>query len=360
MKKTPCKKRQLFTFLLLLLAFALSIPKEATAQWLLFGRVEKRYDRCVELYNEKHYDEARECIKEFIESYPNSRWVEHLQFLDAKMETDAVEAKKKLHRFVMEYPNGEYSAKANFSLGEVCELTGDYEEAQRFYNRVYLYSLENDIRHEAGLRVAKCMLLAGDAQAAKNHLIIYLATWNVAPWHARAKELYADALYQSGEYMQALTQYKEIISEVSSPEELCPHCYLKIAEIYELKKDYEAAFQVYRQFLNTFPNALQKAHVEAKIKELASTLNINLSDNARPHLIEAGVFASEQEAMRLVGRLKRLGYQAYIVTLNTDTKRLLSVRLGPYESRESALAAAEQLNKEAGLEVALLPQGGQF
>jgi len=360
MKISLRKKRQVFAVVLVLLSLLLSLPEEATAEWLLFRRVEKRYDRCVELYMEKQYDEARECIKDFLSSYPNSRWVEHLQFLDAKMETDAVKAKEKLHRFVMEYPGGEYSAEANFSLGEICELTGEYSEAQKFYSRVYLYSLMNELRHEAGLRVAKCMLLGGDVQSAKNHLEIYLATWNIPPWQARAKELYADTLYQSGEYLKALTQYKEIISEVSSPEELCPRCYLKIAEIYELNEDYKAAFQVYRQFLTTFPNALQKTHVEAKIRDLASILNVNLSDNVRPHLIEAGVFESEQETMMLVGRLKKLGYQAYIVTMNTDKKKLLSVRLGPYESRESALAAAEQLNREAGIEAALLPQGGQF
>lgn len=345
----------------LIIAAILFCASEKThAEWLRFGRAQRRYDRCVQLYGEKHYAESRQCIKEFISAYPNSRWVEHLQFLDAKMETDVSEAKKKLHYFVMEYPNGSYADQANFDLGEIHELEGEYEEAHRFYSRVYFYSITSELRNEAGLRMAKCMLLGGHADSARNHLETYLATSHASPWHMRAKELYADALYQTDEYLDAQRQYKEIISEAPSPTEASPHCYLRIAEIYELNENHKAAFQVYRQFLNIFPDAIQKSYVEEQIIKLASLLDMNLSNKTSPHLIEAGVFASEQEAMRLVSRLRKLGYRAYLVTKSADSDKLISVRLGPYNSRDSALTAADRLKKEAGLEATLIPQGSPF
>jgi len=58
--------------------------------------------------------------------------------------------------------------------------------------------------------------------------------------------------------------------------------------------------------------------------------------------------------------LKKLGHQAYLVTRNMHGTEYLSVRLGPYESRDSALAVAGRLGEEAGLEVKLLPQGSPF
>ncbi len=330
------------------------------AEWLRFGRPQRRYDRCIQLYQDKQYAESRQCIKEFLSDYPNSRWVEHLHFLDAKMETDVSEAKKKLHYFVIEYPNGPYSDQANFDLGEIHELEGEYEEAHKFYSRVYFYSITPELRNEAGLRMGKCMLLSGHADSARHHLETYLAAHHASPWHMRAKELYADALYQVGEYLNAQRQYKEIISEASSPAGVSPHCYLRIAEIYELNENHRAAFQVYRQFLNVFPDAIQKTFVEEQILKLASLLNMDLSHTNRPHLIEAGVFASEPEAMKLVSRLGKLGYRAYLVTKSADREKLISVRLGPYNSRDAAMAAAERLKREADLEVTLIPQGSPF
>jgi TolA-binding protein len=356
---TAAHSRKLIFALSFLLLLG-TLRSYAYAEWLLFGRAEKRYEQCVALYTEKNYDEARTCITNFLEKYPNSRWVEHLRFLEAKMESDVSTAKLKLHHFVLEYPNGPYSAQANFSLGEIYELTGEYEEAQKFYSRVYFYSSPTHLQREAGLRMAKCMLLNGDITSATTHLETYMATYDTPPWHSRAKLLYADVLYAGGEYVKAQRQYKEIISRASSPDEACSHCYLRIAEIYEANKEHEAALQVYRRFITTFPEATQKAYVESKIVELAARLNIEVSRTARRHLIEAGVFNSEAKAMALTGRLRKLGYQAYLVTRNTRTDTRVSVRLGPYESRDAALAVAEHLKREAALEVILLPQGSIF
>lgn len=353
------RKPQL-AFVLMAFALCLCAPREADGQWFLFGRAQRRYDRCVELYSGKQFDEARRCIRSFLSEYPNSRWVEHLQFLDAKLETNIYEAQAKMHRFVQEFPEGPYSAEANFSLGELYELTADYARARKFYLQVYRYFLTSELREEAGMRAAKCMLLSGDTISAKEHLEGYLASDPPQPWRSRAKELYADALLESGEFLPAQKMYKEIISEASSPEEASPDCYLKIAGIYESRGNYKAALQTYRQFLNIFPSSIRRPAAERKIAELASLLKVDLSINGRPHIIEAGLFDSEQKAMRLVGRLKKLGYQAYLVTRNMNDTEYLSVRLGPYESRDSALAVADRLGEEAGLEVSLLPQGGLF
>ncbi len=347
---------------LALTALALSLypPSEAEGQWFLFGRAQRRYEKCVNLHTTKQFEDARPCIRVFLADYPNSRWVEHLQFLEAALETNVYEAQAKMHRFVQEFPEGPYSAEAGFSLGELYELTADYSSARKSYLQVYRYFPESEFKDRAAVRAAKCMLLNGEIESANEHLERYLAAEPPQPWRSRAKELYADALFEVGSLSDAQKIYKDIISEASTPEEASPNCYLKIAGVYESRGNYKAAFQAYRQFLNIFPDSIQKPVVERKVAELASVLKVDLSISARPHIIEAGLFESEQDAMRLVGRLKKLGYQAYLVTRNMDRGEYISVRLGPYDSRDSALAAADRLSDEAGLEVELMPQGGLF
>jgi TolA-binding protein len=354
------RHRRSLALALTALALCLFAPHEADGQWFLFGRAQKRYDRCIELYTSNQFDESRMCIRTFLSEYPNSRWVEQLQFLEAKLETNVYEAQAKMRRFLQEFPDGPYSAEANFSLGELYELTADYPSAQKCYLQVYRYFLTSELREEAGVRAAKCMLLDGDTMSAKEYLQDYLAADPSPPWRSRARELYADTLLESGEFATAQKMYKEIISEASSPEEASPDCYIKIAGIYESKGNYKSALQAYRQFLNIFPDSIHKPAVERKIADLASLLKVDLSINGRPHIIEAGLFVSEQKARRLVGRLNKLGHQAYLVTRNMNGTEYLSVRLGPYESRDSALAVVDRLGEEAGLEVKLLPQGGPF
>ncbi len=348
-----------FALLVLLASTIFQVPaREAAAQWFSIARPNRGYERCVDLFNRKEFDEARVCIRDFMSDYPNSRWVERLQFLEAKLETNVYEARTKMHRFVQEFPEGPYSAEANYSLGQLAELDGDYADAQEFYLKVYDYFPASESRDESMLQAARCMMLSGEAEAAHTRLEAYLADGPSQPWRRRAEELYADALFEAGELRPAQDRYRDIISEVSAPEDVSPECYIKIAGIYDGEGNHKAALQAYRRFLSIFPNAAQRPAVERKMADLALNLKVNLSVNGRPHVIEAGLFESRQEAVRLVSRLTRLGHQAYLVTRNIDKSYLVSVRLGPYASRDSALAVAERLYEEAGLEVTLMPQGG--
>jgi len=216
-EKSEVSLRQLHRRSLALALAALALcffaPHEADGQWFLFGRAQNRYDRCIELYSSNQFDEARMCIRTFLSEYPNSRWVEQLQFLEAKLETNVYEAQAKMRRFLQEFPEGPYSAEANFSLGELYELTADYASARKFYLQVYRYFLTSELRDEAGVRAAKCMLLDGDTMSAKKYLQDYLAANPSPPWRSRARELYADTLLESGEFATAQKMYKEIISE---------------------------------------------------------------------------------------------------------------------------------------------------
>jgi cell division septation protein DedD len=205
------------------------------------------------------------------------------------------------------------------------------------------------------------MLMRGDSDAAIRHLDIYLATHSDRSWHYRARELRADALYQADDQPAAQQEYKEAISEAPSPDKVSPHCYLRIAETYEDSGDRDAAVLAYRRFLDLFPSTSQAASVEKKIQTLtAEEGKMEPSSSNGSYVIEAGVFASEQQAVGLVLQLRRLGYQPYVVTRTTSETKSFSVRLGPYEFKAAALATSGRLKREAGIETTLLPQAAQF
>jgi DedD protein len=62
--------------------------------------------------------------------------------------------------------------------------------------------------------------------------------------------------------------------------------------------------------------------------------------------VQLAAFADDKGANSLAGRLKRAGYAAYTEPLKTSKGTLWRVRVGPYPSREAALAARAKLKTE--------------
>jgi DedD protein len=62
--------------------------------------------------------------------------------------------------------------------------------------------------------------------------------------------------------------------------------------------------------------------------------------------VQLAAFADDKGANALAGRLKKSGYAAYTEPLKTSKGTLWRVRVGPYPSRESAVAARDKLKSE--------------
>jgi DedD protein len=62
--------------------------------------------------------------------------------------------------------------------------------------------------------------------------------------------------------------------------------------------------------------------------------------------VQLAAFADDRGANALAGRLKKAGYAAYTEPLKTSKGTLWRVRVGPYPSREAAVAARDKLKTE--------------
>jgi DedD protein len=64
------------------------------------------------------------------------------------------------------------------------------------------------------------------------------------------------------------------------------------------------------------------------------------------YAVQLAAFADDKGANVLAGRLKKAGYATYTEPLKTSKGTLWRVRVGPYPSREAALAARDKLKTE--------------
>jgi|KBSMisStandDraft_5_1062788.scaffolds.fasta_scaffold241322_2 DedD protein len=62
--------------------------------------------------------------------------------------------------------------------------------------------------------------------------------------------------------------------------------------------------------------------------------------------VQLAAFADDKGANALAGRLKKAGYTAYTEPLKTSKGTLWRVRVGPYSSRDAAVAARDKLKAE--------------
>jgi DedD protein len=62
--------------------------------------------------------------------------------------------------------------------------------------------------------------------------------------------------------------------------------------------------------------------------------------------VQLAAFADDKGANAYANKLKRAGYTAYTEPLQTSKAMLWRVRVGPYPSREAAVAARDKLKAE--------------
>lgn len=71
-------------------------------------------------------------------------------------------------------------------------------------------------------------------------------------------------------------------------------------------------------------------------------------------VVQAGVFASAENAKQLRDKLRKLGYTAEIDNLVVDAKSMARVRVGPYRDNAAAKAAQARLQSQAGVKGVVL------
>jgi DedD protein len=94
-------------------------------------------------------------------------------------------------------------------------------------------------------------------------------------------------------------------------------------------------------------NAPQAAAATAKSSEpRAADAPTHVSAAHDGFAVQLAAFADDKGANALAGRLKKAGYTAYTEPLKTSKGTLWRVRVGPYSSREAAVAARDKLKAE--------------
>ena len=216
------------------------------------------YGRLVELYFEAEaypqvVDVAQRLIEAYgdtpyaIEGYYNTGWAYY------KMEsyTRAVEAFETL---LAVFPTGYQADRSLFQIGECYLEMGEYVQAIGYYSQLVERQRIEDLSEEE-LRRIKREKLAG--------LVDETALELAAKAEIRVGTCYA----RLGQYAEGLEAYQRVISLFSSERQLVEEAYLRMADLYQEKGDWDAALQTYRQAIDQSTDRTLKARIQYALAE---------------------------------------------------------------------------------------------
>ena len=103
--------------------------------------------------------------------------------------------------------------------------------------------------------------------------------------------------------------------------------------------------------LGYIPDSIKRIKFrEEKIVKKAITIPLNQGD----WMVQVGAFGNRNNAVNLKEKLTKGGYSVSINTLASSKRTLFVVRVGPFESRQSAKNKGQELNKLYSLDYQLL------
>ena len=400
------------TFLILffiLVALPLSAQTPAPTDTPSDGTPAALFDKAQELFNEKHYQEARDSLGQLVAKYPTESFVPRARLLLANLEEDFSAATARFQMLAGEYEGSPEGAEAQKDLADRYYLADKYAEAADSY-RDYIdqYPKSPDLP-EIRYWLACAYLAQDQTDPAIQQFQKVLNDSKDSPWVSKCRVGLGNAYFKKGQYPQAEQQYLRILQDDPAYDEL-NSVYLKLGETYELEKKDHQAYASYQSLLDRYPKALEVSEAQGRLAVLAKaypdyalaaegdtptpgsaplatvaaapaatvieaaatatatpvvspvpgvtpTLVVKAEDEPAPLAasgmplafhVQIGVFTQTVYVEKAEKSVKRFGYESFVVSAKSDSSpyTYYKVRVGQYGTRGEAEKTAKKLTRQ--------------
>lgn len=169
-------------------------------------------------------------------------------------------------------------------------------------------------------------------EKAREKLKIIIDSYRASPFYDSAKLAYADTYFIEQDYTRAKELYEGILRSYSK---LLPCAYLRLGQCALKAGNWEGAKNYADTLKQKYPLSLE-ARVSGELLEKQELF----------FTVQAGSFASAQNAKALMNKLKHKNFDAYIDELASSNGTMYRVRVGKVSTRQEAENLKDSL--EAG------------
>jgi len=342
----------------------LAIASGLTALSVAASAVDPGLKRAEELFRQADYERARRAAAADTSSMDRSSFAASLLML-ARIETDYVKAEA-LFRRVMASENERAAGRARLELATMRYATGDYGGALDLLSEGKVQGSERDA-DKAAYFAALCRRQLGDnARAAAEFAEITRGEYS--SWSVLAR---AEIDAQEGRLAEAIGKYEGVARSHRSPIAV-----FKLAECLEQIGEREKALDRYRSLIGEFPRSFEAGRANEKIQLLtASRARAKDEKQAgggesgisparegkapageeRRFTIQFGSFGTKANALTVSDKLGGMFRGVRVERFELEGRVMHRVRVGIYESRESAARDVARANERLGLTGAIVP-----
>jgi tetratricopeptide (TPR) repeat protein len=320
--------------------------------------------RAEEYFRRTEYERARRAAIADSSSMDRSSLAAALLML-ARIETDYAKAEA-FYRRVMASENERAADRARLDLATMRYATGDYAGALELLSEGKTEGSERDAE-KAAYFAALCRRQLGDnTRAAADFAEITRGEY--AAWSLLAR---AEIDAQEGRLAEAIGKYEGVARSHRSPIAI-----FKLAECFEQLGEREKALDRYRSLIDEFPRSLEAGRANEKIQLIAASM-ARMKDEKQAGGGESGVssareatapageegrftiqfgsFGAKANALAVSDKLDGMFRGVRVERFELEGRVMHRVRVGIYESRESAARDIARAKERLGLAGVIVP-----
>jgi tetratricopeptide (TPR) repeat protein len=320
--------------------------------------------RAEELFRRADYERARRAASADTSSMDRSSLAAAL-FTLARLETD-YGAAETLYRRVMASENERAANLARLELATMRYAAGDYAGALDLLSERKVEGSERDADKAAYFAALSRRQLGDNARAAAEFAGITRGEYS--SWSVLAR---AEIDAQEGRLAEAIGKYESVARSHRGPIAI-----FKLAECLERLGEREKALDRYRSLIDEYPRSLEAGRANEKIQLLAASKTKAKDDkqaeggesgasSAREDktpavaeerfTIQFGSFGMKANALVVSDQLGELFRGVRVERFEIEGRVMHRVRVGIYESRESAAKDVARAKERLGLSGAIVP-----
>lgn len=366
------------------------------------------YDKAKKLFDEKHYQEARNSLSQLVAEYPTESFVPRARLLLADLEENFDSATARFQMLAAEYEGSPTGAEAQKDLGDHYYLADKYAEAVQSYQNYLQQYPQSPDRAEIRYWLGSSYWAQDEDNPAREEFQKVLDDSKNSAWFSKCRVALGNIYFKENHYDQAEQQYLKVLQDDPDYNEL-NLVYDKLGQTFEAEKKDRQAYAAYQTLLDRFPNALEAVDARDRMKVLAqvhpdyaaageaqspeATATVTMESGATPTIamsrtptltpnvetatptipaiqptatpmapfhVQVGVFTQKVYVDKAKKSTEKLGYPVFVVTAKSDSSpyTYYKVRAGNYFTRAEAEKAAKGLSRRLKQQVIVVEDQG--
>lgn len=309
------------------------------------------------LVTEKRYEEARMELRQELDGLEGRARSEGLLLL-ADLETDPGRSIAMYERVIDEGRPREV-LRAMVSIGKIRYAAGEYREAARVLSGIPRTGSGAD-RLEGIYFRSLCWKRLGELEKARRDL----ASIDRGRFLYWSYLTHAEIDMQEGRIADAVERYETVASSRSFP-----FAGFHLGECYEILGRFEKALEVYNTIMTQFPRSLEAPKAREKIQMIGYALDrtgrnderadspttVDVPERGVGFTVQLGAFGEKENAERFISELREMIDDIRIERVRSGGRTWHRIRVGRFETREEAEAAAARIKSETGYSSKILP-----